>query len=702
MPEMKTPAEKDPDAKISGQIDQKFALGFLAAFAITVAIFLVIQISSVNDQVSSPFTHVINSALDKQLASDKIAVEAVKGVKKFESEDDFKKFLSEAQMAQISSGGFGTGFGGMEAASSQEAAIPSADRKTDANTSATSGSGGAAGRVSQTNVQVAGIDEPDIVKTDGKTVYYSQPMSYYRTSYEDIVSNTKMGAMSVPPQPQGETAIIGAYPPDKLAKNGVIPAGGELLMSKNRLAVFSNNQINGYDITDQKKPVEIWKIRFEDNNRLVGSRLYGSKIYLVSKTTIDTYHPCPIRPLTLDDSPMIVRCGEIYHPDPDFNADVIYTALIVDSATGAIEKSLSFIGSSGSSLLYMSKDGIYVTWGYSGDYIKFYYDFLTEKAASLVPGYLAERIGKLAQYDISNAAKFTEVQTIMRNYQASLSRDDQLKFNNEMANRMLEFAKTRSRELERTGIVKLSVPDLQIKASGSIPGSPLNQFALDEYNGNLRVATTVGGGWSMFGSMGESANDIYVLDEQLGLLGSVQDLGLDERIYSARFVGDLGYLVTFKQTDPFFVVDLSDPKKPELKGELQIPGYSAYLHPIDKNWVLGIGKENWKVKISLFDVSLPSKPKELAKYNLDDDWSEVESNHHAFLLDSANNIFFLPGSRGGYFFSYKGGKLELKKALAGSAVKRAIYLGDFFYVLSDGKITVMSAQNFEKVNELSF
>jgi len=206
----------------------------------------------------------------------------------------------------------------------------------------------------------------------------------------------------------------------------------------------------------------------------------------------------------------------------------------------------------------------------------------------------------------------------------------------------------------------------------------------------------------MFGSMGESANDIYVLDEQLALLGSVQDLGLDERIYSARFVDDLGYLVTFKQTDPFFVVDLSDPKKPELKGELQIPGYSAYLHPIDKNWVLGIGKENWKVKISLFDVSLPSKPKELAKYNLDDDWSEVESNHHAFLLDSANNIFFLPGSRGGYFFSYKGGKLELKKALAGSAVKRAIYLGDFFYVLSDGKITVMSAQNFEKVNELSF
>ncbi len=204
----------------------------------------------------------------------------------------------------------------------------------------------------------------------------------------------------------------------------------------------------------------------------------------------------------------------------------------------------------------------------------------------------------------------------------------------------------------------------------------------------------------MFGSMGESANDIYVLDENLAPLGSIQDLGLDERIYSARFVDDLGYLVTFKQTDPFFVLDLSNPKRPELKGELQIPGYSAYLHPIDKNLVLGIGKENWKVKISLFDVSLPSAPKEVAKYNLDDFWTEVETNHHAFMLDAKNKIFFLPGGKGGYFFSYAGNKIELKKALAGNAVNRALYLGDFFYVLSDDKITVLSSQNFEKVNEL--
>ncbi|HOX29569.1 MAG TPA: beta-propeller domain-containing protein [Candidatus Paceibacterota bacterium] len=699
MPETNTSDTNAPNPKISGQINQKFALGFLAAFAITVAFFLIIQISSVNDQISLPFTNVVNNAVGNQPTGDKTSVISIKGISKFSSEDDFKKFLAEVQLTQTKSGGFGTG-GAANDIAAMGIAVPAAERKTSVDDGF--GAGEAAGRVSQTNVQVAGIDEPDIVKTDGKTIFYSQPMSYYWTRYDDVISAPQKGGVGVPVQPKGETAVFDAFPPDKLAKSGSIQAGGELLIAKNRLAVFSSSQIYGYDITDPKKPSEVWTIKLEDNNQLVGSRLYGSKIYLVSKTVIDAYHPCPVRPFAAGDSPMIVQCGDIYHPDPDFSADVIYTAVIVDAVSGTIEKSLSFVGSSGSSLLYMSQSGIYVTWGYAGDYIKFYHDFLSDKAAGLVPTYLVERIGRLASYDISAAAKLTEVTTVMSNYRATLSADDRVKFDNELANRLADFSKLRSRELERTGIVKLNVQDLQIVASGSVPGSPLNQFALDEYLGNLRIATTVGGGWSMFGSMGESANDVYVLDGGLALLGSLQDLGLDERIYSARFVNELGYLVTFKQTDPFFVIDLSDPKKPELKGELQIPGYSAYLHPLDKNLVLGIGKENWKVKVSLFDVSLPSKPRELAKYNLDDYWTEVEGNHHAFLLDRANKLFFMPGSKGGYFFSYKNGKLELKKALAGNAVKRALYLGDFFYVVSDDKIIVVSSQNFEKVNELEF
>lgn len=686
------------DNNKSGQIDQKFALAFLAAFAVTVALFLVFQISEVNKQVSFPFSHIVNDVKIKQASQDKSAGVAVEGIVKFASEDDFKNFLALAQMSQSTGGGYGGGLTN-EKGISMDAAVPATPKMEQSTVGA--GATNNAPRASQTNVQVAGIDEPDIVKTDGKRIYYSRPASYYFGGWNGI-SNGRLKIGSIPPeQMQGETKIVNAYPPDKLAVSQTLNAGGDLLISGSRLAVFAGNQITGFDVTDPAKPVEAWKIRLEDNNEIVASRLYGKNIYLVSKSTINVYHPCPIKPLAAGGSPMIVQCGEIYHSRPEFNADAIYTALAIDITTGAVEKSLSFVGSSTTSLLYMSQSGIYVTWGFSGDYVAFLHSFFNEKATDLVPAYMIERVGKLAEYDLSQEAKFTEITMIIQNYRASLSDDEKIRFDNEISNRMVEFAKIKARDLIRTGIIKLSSEDLSIQASTSVPGTPLNQFALDEYLGNLRIATTVGGGWSMLGSMGESANDIYVLSSDLAMLGSIQGLGLDERIYSARFVNDLGYLVTFKQTDPFFVIDLSDPKKPALKGELKIPGYSAYLHPLDKNLVLGIGKENWKVKISLFDVSLPADPKEVAKYNLDDFWSEVETNHHAFMLDAANKIFFVPGSKGGYFYSYKDNNLMLKKAVAGTAVKRAVYLGDFYYVVYDDKISVMSAQSFEKVNEVS-
>ena len=132
-----------------------------------------------------------------------------------------------------------------------------------------------------------------------------------------------------------------------------------------------------------------------------------------------------------------------------------------------------------------------------------------------------------------------------------------------------------------------------------------------------------GGGFGIIGGLTESANDVYVLDKNLKITGQVLDLGLTERIYSVRFIQDKGYVVTFRQIDPFYVLDLSDPENPALKGELKIPGYSSYLHPITKDKILGIGKEGSNVKISLFDVKDPENPSEAAKYTLQ------EFNHSA-------------------------------------------------------------------------
>jgi len=228
---------------------------------------------------------------------------------------------------------------------------------------------------------------------------------------------------------------------------------------------------------------------------------------------------------------------------------------------------------------------------------------------------------------------------------------------------------------------------------------------LDEYEENLRIATTFGErfGCRGFGTGGrESANDVYVLDKNLKIIGAIKDLGMQERIYSARFIGDSGYLVTFRETDPFYVLDLSNPKKPELKGELKIPGYSSYLHPITEDKILGIGKENWQVKISLFDVSQVENPKESDKYLLDESWSDILNTHHAFLLDTKHDVFFLPGSKGGYVFSYKDDKLKLIKAVSEISARRAIYINDYLYIIGDDKIVVLNENDWEKINEMKF
>jgi uncharacterized secreted protein with C-terminal beta-propeller domain len=248
----------------------------------------------------------------------------------------------------------------------------------------------------------------------------------------------------------------------------------------------------------------------------------------------------------------------------------------------------------------------------------------------------------------------------------------------------------------RTRISRLPVGTLAVAATGEVPGTLLNQFSMDEYEGNLRVAVTVDDGWGG----AESANDVYVLSSALTTIGSIKDLGLTERVYSVRFMGDTGYLVTFRQTDPFYVLDLTTPTNPKVTGELKIPGYSAYLESLGNDLVLGVGREGSGVKLSIFDVSNPAKPVEKSKYQLKDGWTEVENNHHAFLRDADNELFFIPGGEGGYIFSYKNGSLTLEKAFAGYGVKRAVYLDDYFYIVSDETVRVFKIGTWEEVKSL--
>ncbi|AGK61266.1 Secreted protein containing C-terminal beta-propeller domain distantly related to WD-40 repeats [Archaeoglobus sulfaticallidus PM70-1] len=518
-------------------------------------------------------------------------------------------------------------------------------------------------RYSTTNVQVAGIDEPDIVKTDGKNIYFSSRFYPFRyMPYENL-----------------KTRVIAAFPPENLTELFKLEDSGELLLMNGLLVVIGHDHISAYSTENGK---ELWKIKLE--SEYVSARLYSGKIYLVTRSWIDSYQPCPIKPVTVEGKPYTVSCREIYHPVVPVYSDVVYNVMIINES-GKIEKSTSFVGSISRSVVYMSSNAIYVTYHQTIDPADMMYSFLMENK-DLLPEKVIDRIKTLKEYNISKRAKYVEIQEILNEYKRMLSKDERLKFENEFWNRMEKYRDEHKRELEKTQIVKIST-DLEPLAVGEVPGDLLNQFSMDEYKGFLRVAVTLG-----------DTNDLYVLDSNMNVVGYIMDFGEDERIFAVRFIADKGYVVTFRQTDPFFVMDLSNPYKPEIKGELKIPGFSSYLHPISDTIILGIGKEGSKVKISLFDVSDVESPKEIDRYILDEWWTDVLNNHHAFLLDKKHEIFFLPGGKGGYIFSYKDDKLKMERAVDMQAV-RAIYINDFLYVIGD-KIVVIDERTWKDVNEL--
>jgi hypothetical protein len=183
--------------------------------------------------------------------------------------------------------------------------------------------------------------------------------------------------------------------------------------------------------------------------------------------------------------------------------------------------------------------------------------------------------------------------------------------------------------------------------SGSVPGYVLNQYAVSEWQGDVRVATTIG----------MATSTVYVLrpdGDRLREIGEVGGLGKGEKIYAVRFVGPVGYVVTFRQTDPLYTLDLTYPEHPRVTGALEIDGYSAYLHPVGPGRLLGVGQtsdpntgRNHGLAVSLFDVSDPTRPARLSRFELlGAGHSIAEFDPHAFLYWPANGLAVVPIQRG--------------------------------------------------------
>jgi inhibitor of cysteine peptidase len=296
-----------------------------------------------------------------------------------------------------------------------------------------------------------------------------------------------------------------------------------------------------------------------------------------------------------------------------------------------------------------------------------------------------------------------------------------------------------------TSIYKFTVNsmDIEFNSSADVAGTVLNQFSMDEHEGYFRVATTEGFAWN---EEQPSANHLFILDQNLLEVGKLEDLARGERIYSARFMGDRIYIVTFKETDPLFVIDAKNPAQPKVMGELKIPGFSNYLHPYDENHLIGFGHDTKLVtnkgssqpsiltngvKISLFDVSDIANPREKFTEIIGGrgTYSPLNYDHKALLFQKELNIMAFPisvyttkeGHEDQQTYEFQGGivyKLDLTKGFQlqkkithmsekavyeewENSVQRMIFIEDQIYSISPNKLTSHSMKDFIKTGEIS-
>lgn len=267
----------------------------------------------------------------------------------------------------------------------------------------------------------------------------------------------------------------------------------------------------------------------------------------------------------------------------------------------------------------------------------------------------------------------------------------------------------------KTKIYKFALNDgkLSYSASGEVPGIVLNQFSMDEYNDCFRIATTSGDTWR--NDEYTSKNNLYTLDSGLNILGRLEGIAPGEKIYSVRFIGSRGYMVTFKTVDPFFVIDLKEPSRPAILGALKIPGYSDYLHPYDENHIIGFGKETIEIgqkgdgaagdtaayytgmKMAIFDVTDVSNPLEMYKETIGDrgTYSELLNNHKALLFAKDKNLMAFPVS----VMEVQGDKVQDGYPVYGEFVYQGAYvynidLADGF--LLKGRITHLTEEDYQK------
>lgn len=584
---------------------------------------------------------------------------------------------------------------------------------------------------STTNVQVEGVDEADIVKNDGNYIY--------------AVTGDKI-------------VIIGAFPPENSEITDEILVEGdpwEIFVKGDRLAVLGlrgrRTFVDIYDISDRTAVNLAEKISVD--GRYFDSRMIGKNIYVIANL--------PVRPDNIE-LPKIFRGNSIesisateirYFGMPLYSNRFTVILSINIQDTDDFSKKVFLTG--GAQNLFVSSKNIFIT-GRKSYNLELRSKFLDEVILPSLPTDIPFSIK--ASYS-SNPKSFEDLfnlVSVLNDYMESLGENEKEDLLESIRERTSNFWNEIRGRTERTVVHRISIGegDIEYGARGEVPGTVLNQFSMDEHEGYFRIATTTGR-ISRISSKAGAKNHVYVLNQDLDIAGRLENLAPGERIYSARFMGDKGYLVTFRKIDPLFVMDLEDPKNPKVLGKLKIPGYSDYLHPYDDNYLIGIGKSttaaedgdfSWYqgVKIALFDVSDVNNPKVISKLVIGDRGTESLAlrDHKAVLFSRSKNLLSFPVSvakidenmypeglnpwtrgdfvwQGAYVLNVSPEEgLTLKGRISHVednehflesgyyfrspySVKRSLYIENVLYTFSQNKISMNSLSNLDRINEIN-
>jgi inhibitor of cysteine peptidase len=526
---------------------------------------------------------------------------------------------------------------------------------------------------SKTNIQVEGVDEADIVKSDGEYLYVALGervliVKAYPAADAHVVTEIKLNGTIAGLFINEDRLVVFEYGMQAISYTR---AEETMIYNENLL------HIRIYDVTDRNSPVLARTV--SSDGWYFTSRMIGDYVYVV----VNEYAYLREGEVPL---PIIINQGQ----REEVSATSIYYTNVSDYSYGfttiiAVNVKDDNVEPGHETFLIGNSGGIY---------------------ASLNNSYLA-----VPRYDYETGAEATQI--------------------------------------HRLGIQE---DKITCEASGEVPGRILNQFSMDEYNGYFRIATTMGQVSRML-TEASSSNNLYVLNMNLTIVGRLEDLAPGEQIYSARFMGDQCYLVTFKKIDPLFVIGLEDPANPTVLGRLKIPGYSNYLHPYSENLLIGIGKETveaeegdfaWYqgVKISLFDVSDLANPREAAKYEIGDRGTDspILSDHKALLFDKERNLLAIPvlvaeidetkysgevpdnayGDyvyQGLYVFSITEDSISLRGRITHMdnedefmksgyyfyseySVFRALYIEDLLYTLSNKRIEINNLTTLEPISQI--